>query len=269
VTEVSDRLRDARQQAGLTVEEISARTKINVSFLGAIERGEFERLPGVFYTRAFIRTYARELHLSPDEIVQHYDLRRMLAQQQAPVLDIPLEATENHQSPTAIALTRQPRLRPAPTMDAPTAWSAWPAVALPIVLLVVISVINRAVPDHPHETGAVGTTGVTDATHGPTDAAVAEVPPPKVSVPEKLTLEIHPSGPVWVAVTADTRRVVYRLLNPGEHVTVEAGDALSFRVGNAAAFAYDINGIPGRLLGGPGEVRDVEITRENYRTFAR
>ena len=73
VIDVSETLRAERQRAGLTLEEISSRTKIKVAFLQAIERGEFERLPGTFFVRAFLRTYAREVHLSPDEVVGAYD----------------------------------------------------------------------------------------------------------------------------------------------------------------------------------------------------
>ena len=64
MTVVSSRLRAAREQAGVPIEEIAARTRIKVAFLHAMERGEFERLPGEFFARAFLRTYARELHLS-------------------------------------------------------------------------------------------------------------------------------------------------------------------------------------------------------------
>lgn len=39
------------------------------------------------------------------------------------------------------------------------------------------------------------------------------------------------------------------------------------RVGDAAAFAYSINGVRGRTLGGPGEVRDIRITSDNYTGF--
>ena len=69
--------------------------------------------------------------------------------------------------------------------------------------------------------------------------------------------------------SADGKRVIYRLLAPGERVKLEARDELAFRVGDAAAFTYSINGVEGKVLGATGEVRDVQITRQNYRTFRR
>ena len=76
MADVSSDLRTAREQSGATLQEMAARTKIKVSFLQAIERGEFELLPGEFFARAFLRTYARELHLSGDTILQAYDAAR-------------------------------------------------------------------------------------------------------------------------------------------------------------------------------------------------
>ncbi|MDQ3486676.1 MAG: helix-turn-helix domain-containing protein, partial [Acidobacteriota bacterium] len=54
MADVAARLRTARVQAGLTIEDLSARTKIKPAALAAIECGDFDRLPGEFFTRAFL-----------------------------------------------------------------------------------------------------------------------------------------------------------------------------------------------------------------------
>jgi hypothetical protein len=138
-------------------------------------------------------------------------------------------------------------------------------VAVTGMLLVMAVVKGRPAGNPPHESGAVGTSGVVEAAAPSTDAA-SPLPEP---APDKLILEIHPAGPTWVTGAADGKRVLYRLLAPGEHVTVEARNDLSFRVGNAVAFTYAINGRPGKPLGGPDEIREFRITRDNYRTFGR
>ena len=76
MVDVSSRLRAARERAGLSIQDISARTKIKAVQLQAIECGEFERLPGPFFTRAFIKNFAREVGLAPDEIAREYDAGR-------------------------------------------------------------------------------------------------------------------------------------------------------------------------------------------------
>ena len=65
--DVTARLRAAREAAGLSIQEVSARTRIKPAMLEAIEHGAWEQLPGEFFARAFTRTYARELGL-PGEL---------------------------------------------------------------------------------------------------------------------------------------------------------------------------------------------------------
>ena len=70
-------------------------------------------------------------------------------------------------------------------------------------------------------------------------------------------------------VRLDGERVLFRLLEPGERITVDAKDRLSFRVGDAGAFAFTLNGTPGRPVGRNGEVREFTITRENAAAYLR
>lgn len=61
---VGARLRDARLQRGLDLAEVEAATKIQARFLAAIEREEWDALPGEFYARSFVRAYAGHLGLA-------------------------------------------------------------------------------------------------------------------------------------------------------------------------------------------------------------
>jgi hypothetical protein len=64
------RLREARRQRKLTLGDISKRTKIPIHALEAIERNELDRLPRGIFTRGFLRGYAREVGLDPEQIVR-------------------------------------------------------------------------------------------------------------------------------------------------------------------------------------------------------
>ena len=149
VTEVSARLRAARERAGLTIADISASTKISPSVLLAIERGDFSKLPGEFYTRAFLRTYARELHLSPDTIVDQFDTDRLPAQP----LPTDYPAAGRREVAQREAASPQPSLRaPWPQVMAIVS-HAGVAIAVVIVVLVALVVRNRSVTTRPPEPG--------------------------------------------------------------------------------------------------------------------
>lgn len=65
-------LRHAREQACLSLLDLSARTKIRIPLLEAIEREQFERLPAGLLTRGYLRAYAREVGLDPESVVRRY-----------------------------------------------------------------------------------------------------------------------------------------------------------------------------------------------------
>ncbi|RKP55524.1 helix-turn-helix domain-containing protein [Cohnella endophytica] len=65
-------LRKAREQRGYTLEDIQEYTKIRKRYLEAIETGEYKVLPGSFYVRAFVKTYAETVGLDAEEVLRLY-----------------------------------------------------------------------------------------------------------------------------------------------------------------------------------------------------
>lgn len=64
-----EKLRAARAEKGLTLEQISKKTKIKEHFLEYIEKGEYQKLPSVSYAQGFVRNYARFLGLNEEELM--------------------------------------------------------------------------------------------------------------------------------------------------------------------------------------------------------
>ena len=63
------RLREAR---GVSLRDIANTTKISVSALEALERNDMSRLPGGIFSRAFVRAYAVEVGIDPEETVRDF-----------------------------------------------------------------------------------------------------------------------------------------------------------------------------------------------------
>jgi len=66
------RLKRAREERKLSLRQIAVDTKIAVTALEALERGDYSRLPGGIFGRAFVRAYALHVGLEPEAIVDEF-----------------------------------------------------------------------------------------------------------------------------------------------------------------------------------------------------
>src|SRR5215467_14009617 len=66
------KLREARERRGLSLRQIASATKISLLTLEALERNDIARLPGGIFSRAFVRSYALEVGLDPEETIQEF-----------------------------------------------------------------------------------------------------------------------------------------------------------------------------------------------------
>ena len=240
------KLRVARERRGISLQQIAASTKISIAVLEALERNDISKLPGGIFSRGFVRAYALEVGLEPDETVHEF-LERFQAvpvAQVIPPTSIP-EAEGNFESRQRIA-------RVATLLV---------AISVPLIVLVLYFTSRGTRPGpspHVSETAAAAPVSETPAVAATTGAVR---PQPADVSDESITLDLHPTGDCWVRVAADGSTAVSRVMHAGERETLKAQNTVVITVGNAGAFAYSLNGRPGKPLGSPGQVRTARITR--------
>jgi len=71
--QIGEILREAREEQGLSLDNIQEMTKIQKRYLVAIEHDDFHALPGRFYARAFIKEYAQAVGLDPAIVLEDFD----------------------------------------------------------------------------------------------------------------------------------------------------------------------------------------------------
>jgi cytoskeleton protein RodZ len=71
--ELARRLREAREKKGLTVEQVSEKTRISVKHLRELESGDLATMPASVYARGFVRTLARLYDLEEEALLAIMD----------------------------------------------------------------------------------------------------------------------------------------------------------------------------------------------------
>jgi cytoskeletal protein RodZ len=71
-----DKLREERERRDKALEEIARSSKIGVAYLEALERDDFDALPGPAFGKLYIRAYGKILGFDPDPLLEDYDEER-------------------------------------------------------------------------------------------------------------------------------------------------------------------------------------------------
>jgi cytoskeletal protein RodZ len=258
-----ERLRQARSGAGLSLREISARTKIREPLLDEIEREDFGRLPAGVVGRGFLRAYAREVGLDPESVVRQFREQ--------------FEADATPSEPTLPEAARDPDQ--IPSNDSARLWRRGFLIVagLAVTAGVVTYLSHRSDIEGSSGSDPIGLSHSQEMSpvrlsHEPEDAEERRAPEVAAAAVNTsgenfLAVVINPTGLVWVEATADGSRVLYQLVGPDERRSIDVREELLLRIGDAGAFRFSINGVPGRTLGRSGEVRDIRITRDDFSSF--
>lgn len=71
-----ERLKRERELREVKLDEVASATRIAPRFLEALENEQWEKLPGGVFGRGFVRSVARYLGLSEEDLLSEYDLAR-------------------------------------------------------------------------------------------------------------------------------------------------------------------------------------------------
>lgn len=70
---LGDKLKEARENLGLSLREVEEATKIRKKYLQALENEEFDVIPGKTYAKGFLKIYAKFLNLDYKEILEEFE----------------------------------------------------------------------------------------------------------------------------------------------------------------------------------------------------
>jgi cytoskeletal protein RodZ len=248
------KLRQARERRGISLRQIAASTKIAAAALEALERNDISKLPGGIFSRAFVRSYAVEVGLDPDETVREFLDR--FNQDPPPsaevVAAIPDEekAFEQRQRKAGVVLGIL-------------------VAAIPVIILVLYFALRSRPAPPPAPEPAQTAAAPVEIPPAPLAPAANAAAPSAASLTGRLTLDLHPTSACWVSLTVDGRKLFARVMQPGEHESHIVQREAVVDVGDAGAFAFSVNGRLGKSLGDRGQVRTLRLTPATAAQFTR
>jgi cytoskeletal protein RodZ len=250
--DVGTTLRVAREGRKLTLEQLAATTKIPVATLRALEGNAYEKVPSGIFVRGFIRAYAREVGLDPEETIHQF-----LAETQPP--SSPPDAVApngNHGIESDIdGLQIDPNVsgsRPG-----------WGYALIVAALIVGLISFNRA--DRAEQQAAESVTAAAAQPAASPDLSGTAAPAEMKAVATTggtLRFEIEAQGPCWVKAVVGGKTVLARLMQAGDRESIDLENDVVLRVGDPGAFTYSINGRPGRPLGKANTPVTVRVTSD-------
>jgi cytoskeleton protein RodZ len=102
-----EKLKQEREKRKITLEQISASTKIGTRLLHALEEDKFNQLPGGIFNKGFVRAYSRVVGLDEDQTVAEY----LQASGDAPPVRTELASRESGDRENNRESNREDRLR--------------------------------------------------------------------------------------------------------------------------------------------------------------
>jgi len=251
-TNFGGKLREARERRGVSLRDVATATKISVAALEALERNDISRLPGGIFSRAFVRAYAVEVGLPPDETVQEF------------IASFPHESvTAGH--PTAKPVEDTQAFESNRSMV--TTFLRLVGLSIPIAAAVLYfgTVGRRAPKQPPSPTPAVLAAPVPTP---PAPALQATTPSASESIdPSRLAVVLTVSRQCWVSAEVDGMKAFERTLQAGERQTLDVRSELVLKTGDAGAVSLTLNGLDARPLGKSGEVVTVRMRPSNFKDF--
>ncbi len=261
MSEFGAQLKQARESRGISLRQIATSTKISTVALEALERGDLSKLPGGIFSRAFVRAYAIEVGLDPEEISKQFLVELGVHASQINDDEVHPEVTADDRA----FLERQRRA------------GLWLRVAAGVFVLLIIIVVmwwrmaNGADADAttsmmPPQPVVTAPTTPPPATTAP---PVGETTGPSIAAEGQsaLWIEVATSASCWVQVTADGTVVPARVFAAGDRQRFDATREIILQVGNAGVVSWTVNGKPARALGAVGDVRTVTISSATASEF--
>jgi cytoskeletal protein RodZ len=260
--EMGSRLRQLRQEQAMSLEEVAAKTKIQMRLLNAIEAGQLEELPEPVYIQSFIKQFADALGINGAAFASSFPTTPILRPVQQPWRNLPAA-----------------QLRPVHLYVVYVFLIVFAVNSLSYLMSrsTVPTVTNIEAYQPPsNQPGAEGNFVAANRVFGPSRPISSVATPPRkpksstlglaslLSLPNNANDSNKPvrvsvvlKAQSWIRVVTDGKTEFEGVLPEGTQRVWMADEQLTLRAGNAGGVLVGLNDQQVKQLGDPGSVEEV------------
>ena len=229
---VGERLKAAREEKKLNLEDIAAQTRIPQRHLESIETADWDKLPAPTYTIGFAKSYASSVGLDRSEIGDQ--LREEMGGQR-------------------FTSSQAEVFEPADPARTMPKWLVLSAVVAVIVLIVLMSWLNRRSLSQPDQ-AATAPPAVAAPASAPTAAPQPAAPQPAAAAAQGPVV-LSAIEPAWVQVSDQGKTLFEGMLQPGQTYAVPpTAAAPELKAGKPEALKVMVGSATAPPVGPPGKV---------------
>ncbi len=269
--EIGEKIKQARLEKNMPLEEISNRLRISLAYLNDIEQGKFDFLPKP-YVLAFVKIFANYVGLNGEELVVPM---REPARPPSP-MPVPAAPEADWMEPAPV----KPRKRatasaahgPAPGSAGGIPYAREIAISFGIILVIAAllyfaSRSSEGFPEEPQKESAVTPPAAQDSPQEVSlermvQEAQAFAKPDSTLEPQGLTLTAKINAQVWMRLITDGKDTLTATFPAGTTETWHAKENFKLRVGNVSALTLTLNDKRLENLGPAGRSSNLTITRD-------
>jgi cytoskeletal protein RodZ len=234
---VGEQLRAAREEKGLSLEDVAAQTRIPLRHLASIETGDWDNLPAPTYTIGFAKNYAAAVGLDRTEIGNQ--LREEMGGQRfaSNAADVFEPADPRRTMPKSLVFG---------------------GIAAVVVLVVLMTWLNNRSLEQVPANGAQQASAPAPAPGPATSAKRTAAPPAAPAAQGPVVLAA--TGPAWIQVTDQGKTLFEGELQAGQTYTVpQTATAPMLKAGKPEALNVTVGGAAAPQVGPAGKVVTVSL----------
>jgi cytoskeletal protein RodZ len=219
---IGESLAEARRQAGLTVYDVSQRTRIRESIIRRIEQDDFSASGGDFYARGHIRGIASAVGIDPAPLIMEYDTEH------GPLA--PIRAADVFEPSTPLKI-RERRRSPSLSM------------IVAVVLLAIIGFSAYHLVASRNTGSRHVAAGQSPARSTPAARAVSPTPTPSASY-NGVVIQLTAVEACWVQLTrsSDGSQIYMGTIPAGQSMTWRVKHAVQMTLGNPGGIVLTVDG---------------------------